>query len=66
VGAAAERTDSVKDRLRKQLDYRYREVVERSGIDAEVAAERGYYLEKTKAGMGRLGFTRRSSGSRPW
>nr|MDP9478841.1 DUF3854 domain-containing protein [Actinomycetota bacterium] len=46
--------------LRKQLDYdRYREIVEESGIAPHVAAERGYYVEKTKKGLERLGFTRK-------
>ncbi len=35
-----------------------RELVEESGIDPAVAAERGYYLEKTKKGLEQLGFTR--------
>lgn len=44
------------ERLRKALDYRYREIVEESGIDPAVALERGAYLEKTKAGLRRAGF----------
>jgi hypothetical protein len=45
--------------LRRRLDYRYREIVRESGIDPLVAAERDYYLEKTKKGLERLGFTRK-------
>src|SRR5215208_6321859 len=45
-------------RLRKRLDYRWREVTEESAIDPAVAWERGYYLEKTKRGLERLGFKR--------
>jgi hypothetical protein len=45
-------------KLRKRLDYRWREVIEESAIDPAVAWERGYYLEKTKRGLARLGFTR--------
>jgi len=52
-------TDLRRDELRKLLDYRYREVVEQSGIDPGVAAERGYYLEKTKKGLEQIGFTRK-------
>ena len=51
-------TISIDQSIRKQLDYRYREIVEESGVDPEVADERGYYLEKTKKGLERLGFTR--------
>jgi len=40
------------------LDYRWREVTEESAIDPAVAWERGYYLEKTKRGLERLGFKR--------
>ena len=46
-------------KLRELLDYRYREIVEESGIAPDVALERGYYLEKTKRGLERLGFTRK-------
>ena len=45
--------------LREALDYRYREIVEESGIAPYVASERGYRLEKTKAGLSREGFTSR-------
>src|SRR5215208_1850741 len=45
-------------KLRKRLDHRWREVTEESAIDPAVAWERGYYLEKTKAGLSRLGFGR--------
>ena len=47
------------EQLRRALDYRYREVVEDSGIAPEVALERGYRLERTKAALGREGFTAR-------
>jgi hypothetical protein len=40
------------------LDYRWREITEESAIDPAVALERGYYLEKTKKGLERLGFKR--------
>jgi hypothetical protein len=40
------------------LDYRCRELTEESAIDPAVALERGYYLEKTKRGLERLGFKR--------
>jgi DNA polymerase I-like protein with 3'-5' exonuclease and polymerase domains len=45
-------------KLRERLDYRWREVTEESAIDPAVAWERGYYLEKTKRGLERLGFRR--------
>src|SRR5918995_6534716 len=45
-------------KLRERLDHRWREVTEESAIDPAVAWERGYYLEKTKAGLSRLGFKR--------
>src|SRR5215212_11324083 len=51
--------DDLLAKLRKRLDYRWREVSEESAIDPAVALERGYYLEKTKRGLGRLGFKRR-------
>lgn len=44
-------------KLREHLDYRWREI-EAAGIDPAVALERGYYLEKTKRGLERLGFGR--------
>lgn len=54
-----ERTDEdVLRKLRERLDWKVREIVEESGIDPVVARERGYYLEKTKKGLERLGFTR--------
>jgi hypothetical protein len=51
--------EDAKQKLRASLDYKYHEIVENSGIDPEVALKRGYYHEKTKAGLGRLGFKRR-------
>jgi hypothetical protein len=59
VAVVNERAGSAKDRLREQLDYRYREIVEESGIAPDVATERGYRLERTKKGLERLGFTRK-------
>ncbi len=50
--------ERTQDQLRERLDWRRREIVEASGIDPEVALERGYYLEKTKVGLQRLDFTR--------
>src|SRR5215207_7634630 len=50
--------DDLLAKLRKRLDYRWREVTEESAIDPAVALERGYYLEKTKAGLKRIGFGR--------
>src|SRR3712207_642743 len=50
--------DGLFPKLRKRLDYRWREVTEKSAIDPAVASERGYYLEKTKSGLERLGFKR--------
>jgi AAA domain/Domain of unknown function (DUF3854) len=41
------------------LDYRWREITEESAIDPAVALKRGYYLEKSKRGLERLGFKRR-------
>jgi len=49
----------VERELRRRLDYRYEEIVRESGIDPLVAAERDYYLEQTKKGLERLGFTRK-------
>jgi hypothetical protein len=46
------------DQLRRRLDYRWREVVEQSGVSPEVATERDYHLEKTKIGLERIGFKR--------
>ena len=56
--AETKATQEIHDELRKRLDWRYREIVEESGIDPAVAYERGYYLEKTKAGLRRIGFKR--------
>src|SRR3712207_4812367 len=50
--------DNLLAKLRNRLDYRWREVTEESAIDPAVALERGYYLEKTKRGLERLGFKR--------
>jgi hypothetical protein len=49
----------VERELQRRLDYRYDEIVRESGIDPLVAVERDYYLEKTKKGLERLGFTRK-------
>jgi putative DNA primase/helicase len=59
VAAGNERAGSARDRLKKQLDYRYREIVEQSGIAPDVATERGYRMENTKTELERLGFTRK-------
>src|SRR5215213_1767230 len=50
--------DDLLAKLRKRLGHRWREVSEESAIDPAVAWERGYYLEKTKKGLERLGFKR--------
>jgi putative DNA primase/helicase len=50
--------DDVLATLRKRLDYRWRKITEESAIAPAVAWERGYYLEKTKRGLERLGFKR--------
>src|SRR5215213_3861420 len=50
--------DDLLAKLRRRLDYRWREITEESAIDPAVALERGYYLEKTKRGLERLGFKR--------
>src|SRR5215217_1226037 len=50
--------DDLLAKLRERLEHRWREVTEESAIDPAVALERGYYLEKTKRGLGRLGFKR--------
>src|SRR5215213_77871 len=50
--------DDLLTKLRRRLDYRWREVTEESAVDPAVAWERGYYLEKTKRGLERLGFKR--------
>src|SRR5215213_7466609 len=44
--------------LRERLDNRWRVITEESAIDPAVALERGYYLEKRKKGLERLGFKR--------
>src|SRR5215217_9634939 len=51
--------DDLLAKLRRRLDYRWREITEESAIDPAVALERGYYLEERKRGLERLGFTRR-------
>src|SRR5215212_836845 len=51
-------TGEVRQRLKERLDWRCREIIDESGIFPEVAAERDYYLEKTKAGLRTLGFAR--------
>src|SRR5215213_1009072 len=51
--------DDLLAKLRRRLDYRWREITEESAIDPAVALERGYYLEETKRGLERLGFRRR-------
>src|SRR3712207_6789098 len=50
--------DDLLAKLRERLDHRWREVTEKSAIDPAVALERGYYLEKRKAGLKRIGFGR--------
>src|SRR5215211_4951484 len=50
--------DDLLAKLRERLDHRWQEVTEESAIDPVVASERGYYLEKTKRGLERLGFKR--------
>src|SRR5919107_1626766 len=50
--------DDLLAKLRERLDHRWQEVIEESAIDPAVAWERGYYLEKTKTGLERLGFKR--------
>jgi hypothetical protein len=50
--------DNLLAKLRERLDHRWREVTEESAIAPAVAWERGYYLEKTKRGLERLGFKR--------
>src|SRR5215207_2968835 len=54
--------DDLLAKLRKRLEHRWREVIDESAIDPAVAWERGYYLEKTKAGLSRLGFGRSQQG----
>lgn len=55
---ATQKDHTTEQKLRELLDWRYREVVKESGIALDVALERGYYLEKTKRGLERLGFSR--------
>src|SRR5215204_626862 len=50
--------DDLLAQLGKCLEDRWREITEESAIAPAVALERGYNLEKTKRGLGRLGFTR--------
>lgn len=61
IGEAArskEEYDNGVRTLSGRLDWRWREIVEESLIDPTVAIERGYYLEKTKAGLSRLGYSK--------
>src|SRR5215212_6989426 len=51
--------DELLAKLRQRLDYKCQEISRDSAIDPAVAWERGYYLEKTKRGLERLGFKRR-------
>src|SRR5215218_8986332 len=50
--------DDLLAKRRRRLDPRWREITEESAIAPAVALERGYYLEKTKRGLERLGFKR--------
>src|SRR5215210_4988523 len=50
--------DDLLAKLRERLDHRWQEVTEESAIDPAAALERGYYLERTKRGLERLGFKR--------
>src|SRR5918998_2608911 len=50
--------DDLLAKLRERLDYKCQEIIRESAIDPVIAWERGYYLEKTKAGLKRLGFGR--------
>jgi hypothetical protein len=59
IGGQDSPPDDLLAKLRKSLEHRWREVSEESAIAPAVALERGYYLEKTKRGLERLGFTRR-------
>jgi hypothetical protein len=58
MSSAKAATEEAHRRLRKRLDYRYHEIVKESGIAADVALERDYYLEKAKSGLKALGFAR--------
>jgi hypothetical protein len=51
--------DDLLAKLGKRPEDRWREITEESAIDPAVALERGYYLEESKRGLERLGFTRR-------
>src|SRR5215208_2515296 len=50
--------DDLLAEFRKRLDNRWRELTEESAIAPAVALERGYYLEKRKTKLERLGFKR--------
>jgi len=50
--------DDLLAKLRECLDYKCQEIIQESAIDPVVAWERGYYLEKTKAALKRIGFGR--------
>src|SRR5215218_8992877 len=50
--------DDLLAKLRQRLDYKCQEIIRDSAIDPAVALERGYYLEKKKRGLERLGFKR--------
>jgi hypothetical protein len=52
-------TEEARRKVRERLDWKAREILDESGIAPEVALERDYYLEKTKSGLQRLGFTRK-------
>src|SRR5215208_965880 len=51
--------DDLLAKLRQRLEYKCQEIIRDSAIDPAVALERGYYLEKRKKGLERLGFKRR-------
>src|SRR5215207_3774287 len=50
--------DDLLAKLRERLHYKCQEIIQESAIDPVVAWERGYYLEKTKAALKRIGFGR--------
>src|SRR3712207_7742797 len=50
--------DDLISKLRERLHSKCQEIIRESAIDPVVAWERGYYLEKTKAGLKRIGFGR--------
>ncbi len=56
--AEQSRIEEAHRKVRERLDWKAREILEESSIDPEVALERDYYLEKTKIGLQRLGFSR--------